>query len=103
MSTDIRGAQSSAFWRGFRKSLPGFMFILPTLALFIVFRIWPTINGLLLSFQDYRINGDSTWVGLEHFRYLLQDDLFWHSLRVTMAYAVIAVPLSTVSALGMAL
>ena len=105
LSTNLRDgrAQSSSFWRGCRKSLPGFMFILPVLVLFIAFRIWPTINGFLLSFQDYRINGDSTWIGLEHFRYLLQDDIFWHSLRVTATYAVLAVPLSTASALGLAL
>lgn len=79
------------------------MFILPVLVLFIFFRIWPAINGLLLSFQDYRINGGSTWVGLDHFRYLMEDDIFWNSMRVTFTYALISVPLSTVSALLMAL
>jgi multiple sugar transport system permease protein len=73
------------------------------LVLFIVFRIWPAINGLLLSFQDYRINGPTTWVGLEHFRFMMQDDIFWHSLKITAIYAAIAVPLSTVTALALAL
>lgn len=103
ISTQLEGTRPSPLWRGLKRSLPGFLFILPVLALFILFRIWPAINGLLLSFQDYRINGASTWVGLEHFRYLLRDDLFWHSLRVTATYALIAVPLSTVTALGLAL
>jgi len=67
------------------------------------FRIWPTINGFLLSFQDYRLMGGSTWLGLEHYQYLLQDDLFWHSLRVTLTYAAIAVPLTTTLAMGLAL
>lgn len=75
----------------------------PVLILFILFRIWPAINGLLLSFQDYRINGPTTWVGLEHYRFLMQDDIFWHSLRITVIYAVMAVPLSTIAALGLAL
>ncbi len=70
---------------------------------FVVFRIWPTINGFLLSFQDYRLMGGSTWLGLEHYQYLLQDDLFWHSLRVTLTYAAIAVPLTTTLAMGLAL
>jgi multiple sugar transport system permease protein len=99
----MRGTHASTFWRGFRKSLPGFLFIMPALVLFLIFRIWPTINGFLLSFQDYRINGPTTWIGLDHFRFLLRDDIFWHSLRVTVTYALIAVPLSTVSALGLAL
>lgn len=73
------------------------------LILFVVFRIWPAINGLLLSFQDYRINGPTTWVGLDHYRFLWQDDIFWHSLRITVIYAAMAVPLSTITALGLAL
>ena len=86
-----------------RASLPGYLFILPVLVLFVVFRIWPAINGLLLSFQDYRINGPTTWIGTENFRTLLDDDLFWHSLRITLIYSAISVPLITVTALGMAL
>jgi multiple sugar transport system permease protein len=97
------GAWSRPTRRGFRQGRPGFLFILPVLALFLVFRIWPAINGFLLSFQDYRINGPTTWVGLQHFRTLLDDKLFWHSLRVTFTYALISVPLSTVTALGLAL
>jgi multiple sugar transport system permease protein len=94
---------SPSWWRRTEKHRIGYAFVLPVLVLFIVFRIWPAINGFLLSFQDYRINGDTTWVGLDHFRFLLQDDLFWHSMRVTAIYTVIAVPLSTISALGLAL
>jgi multiple sugar transport system permease protein len=103
ISTPIRRSQTSTFWRGFRKSLPGFLFILPSLVLFILFRIWPTINGFLLSFQDYRINQPTTWIGLDHFRFMLEDDIFWGAMKVTVTYALIAVPLSTVSALALAL
>lgn len=97
----VSGAR--AFWNRTDRLRTGYGFVLPVLVLFVAFRIWPTINGFLLSFQDYRLMGGSTWLGLEHYRYLLQDDLFWHSLRVTLTYAAIAVPLTTVLALGLAL
>ncbi len=104
MSSAVRTAGSGrSGWRKLEKHAIGLGFVLPVLVLFVIFRIWPAINGLLLSFQDYRINGPTTWVGLEHFRFLLQDDIFWHSLRVTFTYALISVPLSTCTALGMAL
>lgn len=90
-------------WRKLEKHVIGLGFVLPVLVLFIMFRIWPAINGLLLSFQDYKINRPTNWVGFEHFRFLIQDDIFWHSLRVTFTYALIAVPLSTCAALGLAL
>ena len=92
-----------ALWNRTQPLRAGYAFILPVLVLFITFRIWPTINGFLLSFQDYQLMGGSTWLGLEHYRYLLQDDLFWHSLKVTLTYAAIAVPLTTCLALGLAL
>ena len=99
------GASPPSLWRRTEKLRVGYAFVLPVLVLFIVFRIWPAINGFLLSFQDYPrgLQNESTWVGLDHFRYLLQDDIFWGSLRVTLTYALISVPLSTISALGMAL
>jgi multiple sugar transport system permease protein len=100
-TTPVSGAR--AFWNRTAGLRTGYGFILPVLVLFVVFRIWPTINGFLLSFQDYRLMGGSTWLGVEHYRYLLQDDLFWHSLRVTLLYAAIAVPLTTALALGLAL
>ena len=97
----VSGAR--ALWNRTDSFRTGYAFILPVLALFIVFRIWPTINGVLLSFQDYKLMGGSTWLGLEHYRYLLQDDLFWHSLRITLTYAAISVPVTTFLALGLAL
>ncbi len=103
LTRDNPRRQSRSLGQQVRASLPGYLFILPVLVLFLVFRIWPAINGLLLSFQDYRINGPTTWIGTENFRNLLDDDLFWHSLRVTVTYALIAVPLTTAMALAMAL
>jgi multiple sugar transport system permease protein len=97
----VSGAR--ALWNRTAANRAGYAFILPILVLFVVFRIWPTINGFLLSFQDYRLMGGSTWLGLEHYRYLLQDELFWHSLRITLIYAAIAVPSITALALGLAL
>lgn len=103
MSSVARAEGTPAWRRQLDRHLIGHAFVLPVLVLFIVFRIWPAINGLLLSFQDYRINGPTTWVGLEHYRFMAQDDIFWDSLKVTATYALIAVPLSTVTALGLAL
>lgn len=93
----------SSFWRRTESHRIGYLFILPVLVLFILFRIWPTIHGVILSFQDYRINGNSTWLGLENYRDLLSDDVFWGALRVTATYVVISVPLTTVMALSLAL
>jgi multiple sugar transport system permease protein len=79
------------------------MFILPVLVLFILFRIWPTIRGVILSFQDYRMRGGSEFIGLENYRDLFADPVFWGALRVTATYVIISVPLTTIVALSLAL
>ncbi|GLQ57963.1 carbohydrate ABC transporter permease [Devosia nitrariae] len=85
-----------------REARVGFAFVLPALVLFIIFRIGPTLAGLVLSFMEYRI-GRSSFTGLQNFSRLFADPIFWESLRVTMTYVVISVPLTTVVALAMAL
>jgi multiple sugar transport system permease protein len=85
-----------------REARMGYAFVLPALALFIIFRVGPTIAGLILSFMDYRI-GRSSFVGLSNFDRLFADPVFWESLRVTITYALISVPVTTVVALLMAL
>ncbi|MGB3327621.1 MAG: sugar ABC transporter permease [Thermomicrobiales bacterium] len=90
-------------WRQSAPHRAGFAFILPVLVLFLLFRVWPAIDGLLLSFQDFRMRGGSTWIGFQNFRELWDDKVFWGSLRVTLTYALISVPLATIAAVAMAL
>lgn len=89
--------------RAMKDALTGLAFVLPCLLLFLIFRFGPAIAGILLSFFDYTIGGGSTWRGLDHYHHLVNDPDFWTSLRVTIVYTVISVPLSMVVAIGMAL
>jgi len=99
MNIQTEAIVKPSIWRRSEKHRVGYGFIFPVLVLFIVFRIWPTINGFLLSFQYYRMRGDTDWIGLHNYHDLMSDNLFWHSLRVTVMYAVLSVPLSTIFAM----
>lgn len=79
------------------------LFILPVLVLFVVFRFGPAIAGVVLAFTDYTIGGETSFVGLDQFRRLVEDPTFWSALRVTILYTVLAVPLQMLASLGMAL
>jgi len=81
----------------------GLLFVLPTIVLFVAFRFGPAIFGTLLSFTDYTVGTDPEWSGLKNFRRLLDDPTFWQSVRVTVSYTALAVPLSLLASLGMAL
>lgn len=100
----VRTVPRRSRWASARRNGTGLalVFIAPYLLLFLVFRIGPAVAGGLLSLGSYGLSGSVSWVGLQNFRKLLGDTLFWNSLRVTVTYTVIAVPLVVLVALGMA-
>lgn len=67
-----------------------------------VFTGYPVLASLYFSFCDYSILKAPVWCGLENYRHLVQDELFWKSLRNTLFYAGLAVPLGTVVSLALA-
>lgn len=90
-------------WRRSGQARAAYAFILPVLILFLTFRVWPNIQAFIISFQDYRISGESEFIGLANYQRLLDDPIFWGAMRVTVVYALIAVPLTTVVAMALAL
>lgn len=72
----------------------GLLFVLPVFILFVVFRFGPAIAGLGLSFFDYSPGTTPAWLGLENFRRLISDDVFWNSLKVTALFTALSVPLT---------
>lgn len=78
-----------------RRNRVGFYFILPWLIGLILFTAFPLLAALYIGFTDWNIAGDANFIGLDNYRYLLQDSIFWSSLWVTFRYAILAVPLGT--------
>ncbi|PZF82933.1 carbohydrate ABC transporter permease [Jiangella anatolica] len=98
-----RTAPSRPTWRQ-RVRDPGWgvIFVLPMLVLFVIFRFVPSLGAIGMSFTDYRLSGDFSFIGAENYSRLIEDDLFFESLRVTLLYAVMYVPLTLVVSLGTA-
>jgi multiple sugar transport system permease protein len=67
------------------------------------FTAYPVIASLYYSFCDYSILKSPVWSGLDNYRQLAHDGLFWKSLRNTLFYAGLSVPLGTAVALGLAM
>ena len=58
----------------------------PTVILLILFNYMP-MYGIIIAFKNYSVYKGvlaSEWVGLEHFKYFLQDDKFWSILKNTL-------------------
>lgn len=70
---------------------------IPFLLHLILFRFGP-LFGWVMAFQDFRPGRpifDQRWVGLEQFRLLFEDPLFWRVLRNTLAMAAIKLVMGT--------
>ena len=75
-----------------RGHLPiALIMITPAVIGFLVFFAYPTIQGVYYSFTDFHVLSAPNWVGLDNFRELLGDDVFWHSLLVTVYFVVLSV------------
>lgn len=74
------------------------LFLLPSVILTAALGIYPLIWVLRYMFYDYAGYGEELFVGLDNFRRLFQDDLFWESVLNTLVFAggklVLTIPLS---------
>ncbi len=94
-------ARRRPWWRS-NAAVFAYVFVLPYVLLFAVFRIAPTLYGIGLSLADVSLSGRVKWAGLANFQRLFGDALFWQALSVTVLYTVIAIPLCLAVALVMA-
>ncbi|MEX0152742.1 carbohydrate ABC transporter permease [Microbacterium sp. LMI1-1-1.1] len=90
-------------WSGGRwgMRLAPYLFLLPNMAIFAVFTIYPAANGFNMSL--YESNNGRTFrpVGLDNYSRILSDDEFWGVARNTVVYALAFVVLGTLIALTM--
>jgi pectin-derived oligosaccharide transport system permease protein len=90
-----------------RQNLPGYLFLSPWLLGFLVITAVPMLLSLYLSFTNYDVLtplSEVEWVGWANYeRMFTADPSYWHSVRVTLQFALVAVPLKLAAALGVAL
>jgi ABC-type sugar transport system permease subunit len=94
----IRGRRLRRLWR-YRWPL---LFVSPFFILFATFGLYPIGYSLWLSFRDWSLVGPARAVGLDNFRALLHDDLFWQSMLNCVLLFFIYVPLMTALAIVLA-
>jgi multiple sugar transport system permease protein len=63
----------------------------------------PALLTFALALTHYDAVSPPIWIGLDNFRSLLRDPLFWTALRNSLYFAILAVPLRILGALGLAL
>lgn len=88
-----------------RKRGAPYLLLAPTMALMLIFLLYPLLSIGYFSLQKYSViqPWDNGFVGLDNFVAMLGDDLFWMSLGFTAKWVIVEVVLQLVGGLIMAL
>lgn len=81
-----------------RRALAPYLFVLPFVAVFVAFSIYPLIFTLRLSFTNWSGSGAAEWVGFGNYTYLLTNEGFWSSLGNSAVLWLLIVPVQMVLA-----
>lgn len=79
------------------------LFLAPFLVTFGVFLVWPLLQSCTLAFQLTFGPKSTTWVGLDNFKFMLGDPLFWKAVRNTFVFSAASVLIQLPLSLGLAM
>lgn len=84
-----------------KKILP-YLFVSPYIIHFILFVAFPVGFSIYLTFHNWNIIAPMEFAGLANYKRLVQDQLFWKSLKNTFIFLLIHIPLQIIVALFLA-
>jgi multiple sugar transport system permease protein len=87
-----------------KKSWTGLWFVLPFVAFYALFLIYPTFLGLYYSFTDKSLTGRAaSWIGLDNWAEAFGDERAWAALKNTAVFTLYSTPILVVLAIIFAL
>ena len=106
-TTAIQNPKTKTQKRARRWSLDqqweGYLFLLPSLAGFLLFVILPVLGSFGLSLGELKLSGQFEFLGLSNYRQLQRDPVFWRAVGNTAYFMVTIVPLQLALGLLIAL
>ncbi|MDI6775197.1 MAG: extracellular solute-binding protein [Verrucomicrobiota bacterium] len=79
---------------GFRKYAWAYLLLLPAALTILAWHYLPLARGLLIGFQDYKIMGESAWIGLDNFAGVLWNADWWLSVWNSARYSFLVIALT---------
>jgi ABC-type sugar transport system permease subunit/ABC-type glycerol-3-phosphate transport system substrate-binding protein len=74
----------------FSKIVIPLLFMAPALSVVLCFHYLPLVRGSIMAFYDYKIIGESIFVGIDNFVDALLSPAFWWSMYITVKYMLIS-------------
>ena len=87
-----------------QENIAAYLFLLPFLLFFVVFVLYPMFMCVRTSFFDATsgMDREDIFIGLDNYKALLQDEVFWIALKNTMVIVLVSVPVTCAFSLWVA-
>ena len=85
-----------------RETVTSYLFLLPFLLFFVLFVIYPMFMCVFTSFFESKMGQEDIFIGLENYKRLFADDVFWIALKNTMVIVLVSVPITCAFSLWVA-
>ena len=90
-------------FKKFLRNNRGFIYILPWLIGFCIFKLYPFISSFYYSLHNFNLfKADSVFIGLDNYKSILETKKYITAFKVTFKYAFITVPLKLIFSLFIA-
>jgi len=86
-----------------KQKMAPYLFLLPNIIIFSIFVIFPAFYGIYISFTEWDVLTKPEFIGLSNYIKLLNDARFWDTFGRTFVYVAVAVPLTFLLSMGLAL
>src|SRR5690349_15599472 len=85
------------------EQIPAYLFLLPAIVVFSLFAWYPLCNSVIMSFQNIKLGGESTWVGLNNYERMLGDPTFSQSWVNSLQFALLSIVIGFLLPIGVAI
>ncbi|MFC7456236.1 carbohydrate ABC transporter permease [Brachybacterium sp. GCM10030267] len=87
-----------------RRNLWIYAFLLPTFVLYGMYTLYPMVASYWYSLVEWNgFTADQRFVGIENYRAVLADPMFWSAVRITLVFMLIVAPLRVFGAFFLAI
>ena len=97
---DSASVNSAQMRRSLQRYSP--IFLLPMVLAFAIGFVWPFFQGLFLSFTQFKTTSKWTWVGIQNYIKVFQDENFLYSFLYTAVFAAVSLVIINVLAFAVA-
>ncbi|SMH28892.1 carbohydrate ABC transporter permease [Azospirillum agricola] len=85
-----------------KRVLWAWLFLAVPVVFYGAIRFWPTAEAFWISFTDWNLLRPAQFVGLDNYRRLIADPLFWKVFANTFLYLILGTPVSLVLSFAIA-